>query len=155
MLPSQTKLTSALLTVAFCLPVSSLLAQTHRAVRGNLHPLAQPESDRGPADPTMVLRNVRLVLQRSAAQQAALDQLLEAQQDRHSPQYQRWLTPEQFAGRFGARYQDLSRLVDWPQQEFARCVTRVFAALEPGYYYHLDRDGVRRKEILCAKAVSG
>jgi len=42
-----------------------------------------------------------LVLKRSDAQEASLKQLLDAQQDRTSAQYHKWLTPQAFGARFG------------------------------------------------------
>jgi subtilase family serine protease len=90
-----------------------MLAQEKHAVKGHLHPLARPENDRGPAEPTLVLHSMRLAIQRTPAQQTALDQLLEQQQDRKSPLYHHWLTPEAFADRFGATRQDIARLTQW------------------------------------------
>jgi hypothetical protein len=50
------------------------------------------------------------------AQQAELDRLLQAQQDPSSPEYHQWLTPEQFAGRFGLSESDLARITAWLRQ---------------------------------------
>ena len=58
-----------------------------------------------------------VMLKRSAAQQADLDQLLAEQQDRSSPNYHAWLTPEQFGDRFGASPNDISQIVSWLQSE--------------------------------------
>ncbi|MGH9655787.1 MAG: protease pro-enzyme activation domain-containing protein, partial [Bryobacteraceae bacterium] len=46
-------------------------------------------------------------------QSAALDQLLRAQQDRRSPQYHRFLSPEQYAARFGLAEADIARVTRW------------------------------------------
>ncbi len=45
--------------------------------------------------------------------QAALDKLLADQQDPSSPQYHRWLTPDEFAARFGPTQTDFSAALDW------------------------------------------
>ena len=78
---------AAILAIAFSFPVHSLLAQPHRTVKGNLHPQAQPQFDRGPVHPDTRLAYISLMLRRTAGQQQALDELLEAQQDRNSPFY--------------------------------------------------------------------
>jgi len=97
--------------LAMTLPVS-LLAQ-QRTIEGHLHPKAQPRYDRGPAEPHTNLPFITLMLKRSAQQQKELDDLLAAQQDRNSPQYRRWLTPDQFANRFGASAADIERVTAW------------------------------------------
>jgi subtilase family serine protease len=81
-------------------------------VTGNVHPLARPEFDRGRADSSMPMR-VTMTFKMTAAQQAELDGLLAAQQERGSPDYQRWLTPEQFGSRFGLSQADLNKVTGW------------------------------------------
>ena len=44
-------------------------------LKGNTYPLARPEFDRGPAPANLPMENMLLVLKRSPAQEAALDQL--------------------------------------------------------------------------------
>src|ERR1019366_2623334 len=46
-------------------------------LRGNVHPLARPEFDRGPAPPDLPMQRMLLVLQRSPEQEAALQKLLD------------------------------------------------------------------------------
>lgn len=53
------------------------------------------------------------MLQRTDAQQADLAQLLAHQQDPSSPDYHHWLTPEQFADRFGVSQVDLNQIIAW------------------------------------------
>ncbi|HEY2017583.1 MAG TPA: protease pro-enzyme activation domain-containing protein, partial [Bryobacteraceae bacterium] len=105
---------SAALTIAaVCLPFSTLLAQPHRILKGNVSPHVQPRFDRGRVEPNTRMGQMSLVLQRTAAQQAELETLLANQQDPGSSQYHQWLTPEQFAGRFGASQQDVDKLSAW------------------------------------------
>ncbi len=84
---------------------------------GHLHPQAVPENDEGPVDPGFVLPRVTLVLQPSADQQAQLNQLLAQQQDASSPNYHRWLTPEQYAERFGVSQADMNRIAQWLESQ--------------------------------------
>ncbi len=84
---------------------------------GHLHPLARAEFDRGPVDASMPLESLSLVLRPSANQQTGLDQLLAAQQDPSSPDYHRWLTPEEYADRFGANTADIAKITQWLDQQ--------------------------------------
>jgi uncharacterized protein (TIGR03437 family) len=64
-------------------------------------------------DPSLSLPYVSLLLKPSAAQKADLDQLLAQQQDPSSPNYHGWLTPEQYADRFGVTQADMDKMVAW------------------------------------------
>ena len=70
---------------------------------------------RGPLDPGAKLTYMALFVRRSGEQQSILDGLIKQQLDLGSPSFHRWLTPEQFADRFGARQESLDRLVAWLQ----------------------------------------
>jgi pseudomonalisin len=81
--------------------------------RGDVHPLARAEYEQGLAPGDMRLERMVLVLQPDAVQQQALEELLAAQQDPGSPDYQRWLTPEAFGERFGVSESDVDQIVAW------------------------------------------
>lgn len=83
------------------------------AIHGNVRSEAQPQFDRGAVEGSFRLDNVTMTFKPSADQQAALDKLLSEQLDRSSPNYHRWLTPEQFADRFGLSRSDMGRIVSW------------------------------------------
>ena len=53
----------------------------------------------------------------SAIQQAALEKLLDEQQDHTSPHYRGWLTPEQFGDRFGLAPSDYSTMAAWLESQ--------------------------------------
>jgi uncharacterized protein (TIGR03437 family) len=84
---------------------------------GHIPGEARAENDEGPVDPSMPMRSLTLVLKPSAEQQAALDQLLAEQQDPASPNYHHWLTPEEYADRFGLSQDDLQKVVAWLGQQ--------------------------------------
>ena len=86
-------------------------------LRGSLHPFAQPQNDAGRMPGGSRLNGISLYFNRSAAQQADLEALLAAQQDPASPQYHRWLTPDQFAARFGMAQSDIEKVQSWLQQQ--------------------------------------
>jgi hypothetical protein len=56
-----------------------------------------------------------LLIVPSASQQKAVDKLLAQQQDPHSPLYHQWLTPEEYADRFGLSPNDIQKLTIWLQ----------------------------------------
>jgi Pro-kumamolisin, activation domain/Bacterial Ig-like domain (group 3) len=82
-------------------------------LRGNTHPLARSEYDRGAVSDAMPIGRVLLLLQRSPDQEQALQQLLEQQQSKSSPNYHAWLTPEQFGQQFGAADADIQVITQW------------------------------------------
>lgn len=86
-------------------------------VKGNVHPQARAEFDQGAADSALRLQGLTILFKPTAAQQAAVDSLLAAQQDRSSPNYHRWLTPEQFASLNGISQNDLNQVVSWLQSQ--------------------------------------
>src|SRR5271155_714381 len=84
-------------------------------LRGNTYPLASPEYDRGAAPPSLPMERMLLVLKRSPELEAALESLLDQQQDKSSPNYHNWLTPEQFGQQFGPPDQDIAAVTAWLQ----------------------------------------
>ncbi len=78
-----------------------------------VNPLANAANDRGAAPDGMQLGRLQLVLQRSPAQETALHQLIAEQNTPGSPNYQQWLTPDQFGAQFGASDQDISTVETW------------------------------------------
>ncbi|MGD0831743.1 MAG: protease pro-enzyme activation domain-containing protein [Terracidiphilus sp.] len=63
------------------------------------------------------LNGMSLFFSRSAEQQADLNALVAAQRDIASPLYHQWLTPDQFAARFGMADADLARVQGWLVQQ--------------------------------------
>jgi hypothetical protein len=82
---------------------------------GSVYPKARPQYDQGPVEPSLRLGYVTLQISPSASQQTALDELLAEQQDRSSPNYHKWLTPEQYAARFGLSRNDGDKITAWLQ----------------------------------------
>jgi uncharacterized protein (TIGR03437 family) len=83
------------------------------SIAGNRSRQAQPQFDRGPVDSQLQINYVQLVIRPSAAQQSELTQLLADQQDPSSPLFHQWLTPEQYASRFGLSPSDQSKIIAW------------------------------------------
>jgi uncharacterized protein (TIGR03437 family) len=74
-----------------------------------VHPLAQARYDRGQADPAAELSYVTLLLRPDPA----LETFLAEQRAPASPNYRRWLSPEDFAGRFGLSQNDIGKITAW------------------------------------------
>ena len=128
MRPSPKSIVFNILPVALLFP-PFLVAQTAQAplisrpvdetrliqLRGNTHPLARPEFDRGAAPADLPMDRMLLVLKRSAEQEAALRKLIDDQQDKASPNFHKWLTPEEFGQQFGPTDQDIQTVTLWLQ----------------------------------------
>jgi subtilase family serine protease len=74
---------------------------------------ARAADDLGTLPPETPIPGITLVFRRSSAQEAALKGLLAAQLDPRSPLYHRWLTPDDFAARFGIADQDIRTTEQW------------------------------------------
>src|SRR5260370_15119178 len=118
----------ALFSLFLCASLTTLSAQRNRiparidnsrtvALRGRVHPRATAENDRGPVENSFQVPGITLLLKTSASQQADLQQLLKQQQDPSSPNYHQWLTPEQYADRFGVSSSDVAKITDWLQSQ--------------------------------------
>jgi hypothetical protein len=84
---------------------------------GNVSPRAQVQYDQGPVEPSFPMQYVTLLLRPSTDQKASLSQLLADQQDRSSPKYHHWLTPELYADSFGLNPADMAKIASWLQAE--------------------------------------
>ncbi|MGZ4838838.1 MAG: protease pro-enzyme activation domain-containing protein, partial [Terriglobales bacterium] len=95
----------------------SISASEPAQLHGNVHPLARAENDQGAADASMMLYRMVLTFQPSATQHADLEALLAEQQNPLSPYYRQWLTPEQYADRFGISANDMAKVAAWLQAQ--------------------------------------
>ncbi len=95
--------------------ISEIDESSLTTLKGNVPASARAEFDQGEADAATQLTHMRLVFSRSAAQQAALDSYLAQLQDKSSPNYHKWLTPQQFGQLYGPADSDVATLVGWLQ----------------------------------------
>jgi subtilase family serine protease len=84
-------------------------------VAGSRVPMANAANDMGAVPASMKLQGISLIFNRTAAQQSQLDALIVAQQNPASPLYHQWLTPDQFAARFGMADSDIAAVENWLQ----------------------------------------
>ena len=80
---------------------------------GNQRAIFQPENDQGPVADSFQLENLTLMFKLTESQHADLIALLDEQQNPTSPQYHQWLTPEQYADRFGLSQNDVKQIAAW------------------------------------------
>ena len=96
--------------------ITQPLDESQRTVlKGNTHPLARWQYDVGGAPANLPMDRMLLVLKRSPEQQTALHELLDSQQDKFSPNYHKWLTPDSFGKQFGASDSDIQIVNNWLQ----------------------------------------
>ena len=84
---------------------------------GSHAPAPHSASDAGELSGTTALNGMNIVFSRSSSQESELEQLLAAQQDPSSAQYHKWLTPDQFAIRFGVSDDDIAAVTAWLGQQ--------------------------------------
>ena len=83
------------------------------SLEGNRRTIFQPENDQGPVADSFKLENISLMFKLTESQQADLTALLEEQQNRTSSHFQQWLSPENFAEKFGLSQNDINKVVAW------------------------------------------
>jgi subtilase family serine protease len=93
-------------------PVDELSLTT---LRGNVSAAVQAQYDRGEAAGATPLTQMRIVLARSAEQQQALDRFEQELQEKSSPDYHKWITPDQFGKLYGPADSDIAAIVAWLQ----------------------------------------
>ena len=82
-------------------------------LRGNVHPLARPELDQGIVPDATPMNRMLLVLQRSPEQQAALSKFMDEQLSKDSPNFHKWVTPQEFGKLYGPADADIQTVADW------------------------------------------
>ena len=83
---------------------------------GHKRALVNTARDIGEADASFQISQLELHFQMTPAQAADLKNLLALQRDRKSGWYHKWLTPEQFAERFGGNESDLKKMQTWLEE---------------------------------------
>ena len=82
-------------------------------LKGHIHPQAAPANDQGPVDPAMPIRHATLLLKPAAS----IEAFLADQQLPGSPNFHKWLTPEQFGDRFGLTAGDIAKVTSWVESQ--------------------------------------
>ena len=82
-------------------------------LKGNVHPLARAEFDRGPVSNATPMKRMMLLLVRSPEQEAALQEFMNEQMSKGSPNFHNWLTPDQFGKLYGPADADVQTVTGW------------------------------------------
>ncbi len=93
--------------------VAAVDAGTKAVLHGSLLQALRGAQDAGKLSANTTIENMTLHFSLSEAQKTDLAELLKDQQDRNSPQYRHWLTPKEYAARFGLADGDVNRVVAW------------------------------------------
>ncbi len=112
--------------------IAQRIADTEPVVISMPNPRTRAAFDQGRVEGSLNISHAAIVFKLAPSQQADLDKLLAEQQDPGSANYRRWLTPEQYAARFGMSDGDLAQVTSWLKSQgltvdgFSRARTRVF-----------------------------
>jgi subtilase family serine protease len=80
---------------------------------GNTRPEATAANDRGQVADDFKLDHMLLHLKRSPEREAAAIKYIDEMHDATSPNFHKWLTPDQFAEHFGVAKQDVDAVTSW------------------------------------------
>jgi large repetitive protein len=83
------------------------------ALENTHHPLATESNAVGRVEAGHSMQRMMLVLAPSPSEEAELKQLLDDQQNRHSPNYHHWLSAADFGTRFGVSDSDMQNVLAW------------------------------------------
>ena len=94
---------------------SELRNQSAFVLADSVSPRLSAATDLGAVPESTQLSHVTLHFRLTPSQQADLDALVKRQTDRTSSDFHKWLTPEQFANRYGLSDNDLQKVTQWLQ----------------------------------------
>src|ERR1700693_5130139 len=147
---------SAFLVLAVAAPaqvrnrIAQNIGDTEPGMISAPHPLARAEFDQGRVEGSMRINRASMLFKLAPPQQEDLEKLLAEQQDPHSANYRKWLTPEQYAARLGLSDSDLAQVSAWLKSQgltvdgFSRGRTQVFfsgtaAQVESAFHTQFNR----------------
>ena len=84
---------------------------------GNTRPEANGQNDLGAVPDELSMEHMQLQLQRSAAQEQAVQQFIDQLHNPKSPSFHKWMTAEQFGQTYGASQQDVNTIALWLQSQ--------------------------------------
>ncbi len=91
---------------------------THlHTLSGNTRPEANAQNDLGAVPADLAMDHMQLQLQRTAAQEQALQQVIDGLHNPKSPQFHKWLSAEQFGEMYGSSPQDVNAITSWLQSQ--------------------------------------
>ena len=102
---------------AHALVTQSINEQSLMTLSGNTRPEAKnPDNDRGRVADSLPLPHMLMQLRRPAAQEQALQSLIDQLHDPASPNYHHWLDAGQIGAQFGPAASDIAAVTGWLRQ---------------------------------------
>lgn len=86
-------------------------------IPGSANPHGLAKYDAGRTDAGTALSGITMYFRPSAVQKAELDVLVHQQQTAGSTSYHKWLTPAEYAARFGLDHDDLEKVRNWLESQ--------------------------------------
>jgi subtilase family serine protease len=80
---------------------------------GNTRPEAVAANDVGPVPDSFPMNHLMLQLKRAPVLESALEQYIDQLSDKSSPNYHKWLSPQQMGEQYGLAKQDLTAVQNW------------------------------------------
>jgi hypothetical protein len=80
---------------------------------GHVSTALRHATDMGRLDPSTPAKGLVMVLKASDEQTSELHRILDEQQDKNSPNFHQWVTPDQFGEYFGVSDADIAKISDW------------------------------------------
>jgi len=80
---------------------------------GNTRPEVNADNDRGIVPDSLPMEHMQLQLRLPMEKEEELNNLLQKIQDPSSPNYHKWLTPEQFKQQFSLAREDIETITNW------------------------------------------
>jgi subtilase family serine protease len=87
------------------------------ALAGSGNPRAAAQNDAGRVASGTKVSGITMYFMLSAVQKQELDTLVKAQQTPSSAQYHKWITPDEYASRFGLSDNDVAKVQSWLEQQ--------------------------------------
>jgi subtilase family serine protease len=92
-------------------------SQSVASLAGSANPRAAAKYDIGSVNTGTRINGITMYFKPSADQKSELDALVKAQQTPGSASYHKWLTPAEYASRFGLSDNDLAKVKSWLEQQ--------------------------------------
>lgn len=94
--------------------ITQAIDESKRAeLPGNTRPEVNTGNDRGMVPDSLPMEHMQLQLRLPMEKEEELDNLLHEIQDPSSPNYHKWLTPEQFRQQFSLAPEDIETITNW------------------------------------------
>jgi hypothetical protein len=85
------------------------------ALKGNVHPLARAEFDRGAVADSLPMEHIIMLLERTPEQEVAMQTRIDQMHNQRSPLFHQWLSAERVGACYGVANEDIAVVSQWLQ----------------------------------------